>query len=527
MNIFLEQFKKWWEARSFGQRFTLIFLIIAFVGVVTYLFSITNQPDWDILYDDLAPSDAASVAAHLKENGILHRIANEGKTVLVPKEVIAETRLNIAQDDIIKQDVIGLDALDKLPIGLNKEQQTLWRLRMIQGELSRTISVIKGVKSAKVSIAEPERTIFTSEDETPSASVMLTLSPGIKLKQEQIKAIKNLVSHSVARLSPDKVFVSDQSGNALSEDISSSSSSLDDLRISYEKKIEKKIKDLISPLVGNENVTVAVTAEMNFDKTTSQIERYIPTTQNADGNAAGVLVSEQLLGENYTGQDGKAPGGVPGTTSNITNPTYVTSGGDGAGKSSDYTKNSTIKNFEVSKEIKNITYAPGQVERLTVAVAVNKVLTTDEHTEIEKLIKTAAGADVARGDIITVTGMSFAGLDQIEEKRAQLQEQAKMDSLFSAVEAFGPYLLVVVFGGTTLLIFWSLLKRPIEAVAIEEYAEETYDFPDVPDVLEAASIPVIEAKLDPEIERMREEINAFVMNDAAEAARLLLSFIKE
>ena len=62
------------------------------------------------------------------------------------------------------------------------------------------------------------------------------------------------------------------------------------------------------------------------------------------------MISEQINGEKYTGQDGKTPGGVPGTASNITNPTYVANQPGAAGKSSDYNKNSTIKNFEVSKE---------------------------------------------------------------------------------------------------------------------------------------------------------------------------------
>lgn len=526
MNTFFDKVQKWWEERNFSQKFTLVFLLVAFVGILTYLLALSRQPDWDVLYDKISPTDASSVAAHLKDNGVLFRVTNGGETILVPKEILDQTRLDIAEADIIKQDEVGLEELSNIPLGTNQDQQKLWRQRIIQGELARTIQVIKGVQKARITIAEPERSIFVSEDEKPSASVMLQLLPGSKIKQEQVKAIKNLVAHAVPRLTPEDVFVSDQNGNALSEEIANSSSNLDDLRASYERKVEKKVKEVLVKLVGSDNVTVAVNAEINFDKTTAQIERYIPTTQSTDGVASGVLVSEQQLGENYTGQDGAGPGGVPGTASNITNPTYMANAG-GGNKSSDYNKNSTIKNFEVSKEIKNITYAPGQVERLTVAVAVNKVLTSKEHDKIEELVQTASGADTARGDIITVTGMSFAGLEDIDEKKELLKEQAKWDNIYKAIEVFGPYAFLVILGGVPLAILWSLLRKPVEAVAIEEYEEPDYEFPDVPEILEAATIPVIEAKLDPEIERMREEINAFVMNDAAEAARLLLTFIKE
>ena len=166
-------------------------------------------------------------------------------------------------------------------------------------------------------------------------------------------------------LTPENVFVSDQNGIALSDDVQNSGSTLDELKANYEKKIAQKVKKVLTKIAGNDNVTVAVTAEMNFDKTTATIERFIPTAQSTDGTAQGVLVSEQILGEKYSGQDGKGPGGVPGTTSNITNPTYVATNAGGAGKTSDYNKQSTIKNFEVSKEVKKITYASGYFNKLS------------------------------------------------------------------------------------------------------------------------------------------------------------------
>ena len=40
-------------------------------------------------------------------------------------------------------------------------------------------------------------------------------------------------------------------------------------------------------------------------------------------------------------------------------------------------------------------------------------------------------------------------------------------------------------------------------------------------------MPKIEANIDPELERVKMEINDTIMADPAEAARLLVSFIKE
>jgi flagellar M-ring protein FliF len=527
MNNIMEQIKIWWEERSFGQKFSLLFLTVALVAVLTYLFALGKQPDWEILADGLAPTDAAAVASHLKSAGIVYRISDGGKAILVPKEVVDQTRLEIHEADLITQDEEGLEGIGNLPIGLTETFQKLSRQKMLQGEIVRTIKKINGVQNARISIAEPERSIFTSQDDTPTASVMLVLDPGAKIKQEQIKAIKNLVSHSIPRLIPERVFVSDQYGNVLSEELANSGSSLDDLRSSYELKTERKVKEVLLSLVGRDNVSVAVTAEMNFDRTTAKIERYIPTSQNTDGTAAGVLISEQTSDEQYSGKDAKNPGGVPGTASNIADPGYAAADNENANKSSDYNKNSRVKNFEVSKEIKDIIYAPGEVERLTVAVAVNKVLTSEELEKIETLVRTASGADPARGDVITVTDMTFAGIKDIEKKEAALQKDLQMSYYLSIADKVAPYLLILLFGGITLGILWSLIRRPVEVEEMHEIEEPMFDFPEAPEILEAASIPIVEAKLDPEIERMRNEINSFVMNDPGEAARLLLSYIKD
>lgn len=522
----LDNIKNIWNERTFGQKFSLIFLLIAFIAVLTYFLAVSSQPDWEVLYAELSTTDAAAVAEHLKEAGIPYRISNGGQTILVPKNVAEQTAMDVAKEDIITQDAVGLEELSNIPLGLTESQQRLMRQRMLQGELIRTIKVINAVKDVRITIAEPERSVFSSEEDFPTASVMLILKPGMKVSMDQVKSVKNLVAHAIPGLGPDHVFVSDQQGRLLSEEVTGSGSTIDELRSQYERSVEKKVKNVLNKLVGSDNLSVSVTADMNFDRTVSKIERFIPTGETQDGNASGVLISEQIAGEKYTGEAGQAPQGAPGADANVENPQYAATG-NGERKSSDYNKDSIVKNYEVSKEVKNITYAPGDVERLTVAVAMNRVLTTKEQATIEQLVKTAAGVEDARGDIVTVTGMAFAAMEQLEEQKAELAKQAQMDQYLTLFEKLAPYILIVLFGGVAIAIFWSLVKAPVQTAEYEEVIEEDYDYPEVPELLEAASIPAIEAKLDPEIERMRSEINAFIMTDPSEAARLLLTYMKD
>ena len=64
--------------------------------------------------------------------------------------------------------------------------------------------------------------------------------------------------------------------------------------------------------------------------------------------------------------------------------------------------------------------------------------------------------------------------------------------------------------------------------------EETNDYEhystikdELGDLSDIESLPQLEAKLDPELERIKNDLNETILNDAAEATRLLISYIKD
>ncbi len=100
-------------------------------------------------------------------------------------------------------------------------------------------------------------------------------------------------------------------------------------------------------------------------------------------------------------------GGTAGTGSNI--PTY--SGGDGAGGSgnSNYQRKSKEQSVALDKTVSETIVAPGAVNKLNVALLVDKAVPAGRpSSRSSQTIGTAAGIDAQRGDAITVTQMAFA-----------------------------------------------------------------------------------------------------------------------
>lgn len=518
--LLTDDFKKLWGGLDLAQKFGMLALTIVTIVVATYFLVKSMEPNWAVLYTDLSEPDAVSVVENLKKKGYAYKIADDKKTILVPANQKDELRVFVAENDLIKNSNPGFELLDNLELGSTDFKNKLTRQRIFQGELTRSIEKMSGIKSARIQIAEPERSIFEEQDEAPTASVMLILDPGYKLKSSQVKAIKNLVAYAIPRMTPEKVFITDQNGNSLSDENGKNSNDMESFKTNFETDTATKITTVLEKIMGKGNATVQVSADINFDSAKSTIESYIPLGDKGQG----VLTTSQSEDEVYSN-----PGQAAATA-----PAPAAPGG----KNLNYTKQKSSTNYSVSKEIKQVIYAPGAVKRMTIAVAVNKILTNKEKEEIQNLVLSASGADYTRGDVITVSSLQFESI--AEEKAAQDQMQKDLDkdnNIEFWTTKVGPLAVVLILGLTALLVIKGLLKG-IGGGSSATQREEVYNqkafeaqLPtikeDPTDLIENEALPLLEAHLDPELERIRMELNDTILADPAEAAKLLTSYIKD
>jgi flagellar M-ring protein FliF len=517
LSLIANDFKKLWVGLDFLQKLAIIVLVLGTIAAMSYFIAKSTEPTWSVLYSDLQETDALAVTANLKKGGYQYKMSDDKKSILVPSEMKEELRIQVAQSDLIHDSNPGFELLDKMQLGATDFQNKLTRQRIFQGELTRTIEKISGVAKVRVQIAEPERSVFSDKDEEASASVMLILEPGAQLKSDQVKAIKNLVAYSIPRLKPEKVFVADQEGNVLSDDLNKNSSDIESYKSNFEKNASKKITKVLEKIVGYNNVSVEVSADLNFNSTKSTIETYVPL----DGTSDGILNSSQVETETYDKGKDTAPGVKPTPAA--------------GNKAPNYEKKKVFNNYNVSKEIKQVIYAPGSVQRMTIAVAVNKILTTAEKEELKNLVTSAAGANIQRGDTITITSMQFASVEE-DQKNSQemmtaLKQESQVDFWFTKV---GPLVVILILGLSALFIIKALISRPLEGEEVDginQFASEDDELDQLESesqrLLESANIPVIEARLDPELERMKKELNSMILSNPSEASRLLLSYIKD
>ena len=501
--------KKLWNGLDGNQKLGMLILIVITIVAATFFLSKAMEPDWVILYSDLNEVSATSIVEGLKKNGYRYKVSEDHHSILVPSNVRDEMRVFVAENDLIKNEDSGFELLDDMQLGSTDFKNKLTRQRIFQGELTRSIEKIDGVKYARVQLAEPERSIFEDNDAKPTASVVLVLQPGYKIKASQVKAIKNLVAYAVPRMTPEQVFITDQNGNSLSDETSKNSTDMESFKSNLEKDTAKKVSDVLEKIVGKGNVSVQVNADIDFNSAKATIESYIPL----EGKSEGVVTSSQTEVETY-----ENPNNLPNAT-------------DAMRRNLNYSKQKTAINYSVSKEVKQVVYAPGTIKRLSIAVAVNKILTESEKEELRGLIQSASGADFSRGDVISVSGLQFEGATIDKKAQEAFAEQYQKEQMFYFItSSVIPLIIVLILGCFALYILKNFiskmpssrkLERRSQEEIIEQQAEEPEPEEDMP------KIELSKKEVKTQKEQNINELNEAVMAAPEEAAKLLTSFIKD
>ena len=148
--LLFNDMKKLWKGLNVPQRFGLIVLLLATIILSTIFIVKSFEPDLTVLYSDLAESDVATITENLKKNGYSYKISDDKKTILVPASQKDEMRLYVAENDLIQNSNPGFELLDNMQLGSTDFKNNLTKQRIFQGELTRSIEKMEGVKSVRV-----------------------------------------------------------------------------------------------------------------------------------------------------------------------------------------------------------------------------------------------------------------------------------------------------------------------------------------------------------------------------------------
>jgi flagellar M-ring protein FliF len=377
----------------FGFTFAVLF------GLIYIVVKTSNKVEYATLFTQLEPTEAGKIVEKLKEMKVPYKIEDNGSTILVDKTKVYDTRLAIAAEGLPESGVVGYEIFDKTNLGMSEFVQKLNYRRALEGELSKTISSLNGVKKARVHIVIPEKALFEKEQKQPTASVTLQLPGDNTLSKLNIKGIQNLVAASVEGLAPNNVTVVDHRGRIISESDVDPNSVLGKTQTQHEQQIRveqyltNKVQSLLDGVLGPGNSEVRVSAELDFTQIERTVTDYNPEKQAVRSEQSNTQSSRTVDSLQYP---------APNRT---------------------VEQSSTVTNYEIPQTIEKIVNGVGTIKRITVGALINgtyRVVEKDgkkqveyiprseeELKKLEDIVKNAVGYDPNRNDQISIVNVPF------------------------------------------------------------------------------------------------------------------------
>ena len=404
-------------APQVGALLTLAMALTLGVGLIMWAL----RPEFVPLTEQQSRQDALQIMEMLNKSATPYKLDPNTGLVLVPKAQAAEIQLGLAASGLLQRDAVGLELLqEESSLGTSHFTETARYQHALETELSRTISSMRNVESARVHLALPKQSVFVRDREQASASVMIKPLTGRVIEEEQVNAVTNLVASSIPYLQSDQVTIVDQWGRLLSTG-NETGSGINRDQYQYTRRLEKlysdRIVSLLTPIVGAGRVRAIVTAEIDF----SINER---TEENFNPDPLQLRSAESQLQR----KTGAGAAGVPGALTNQP-PEAGTIADDVPGQADADTVNessSELKNYELDKTITHTRQSPGGVRRLTAAVIIDDQITTNEAGEVVRtplgeeelaeytaLAREAIGFDDNRGDSVVLFNRSFQPAEEI------------------------------------------------------------------------------------------------------------------
>ncbi len=518
------------------------------IGIVIFL----NTRPYATLIAGATNEEAGAVLSWLQEQGITNYRMEGTGTILVPEGQAASLKARLLVDQYSQANATPTGYFEQVSaLSTQADRNRAW-LMELQSRMEQTICQFPEVRSATVTInlGEDRGYVLDSNNVVEaSAGVILTMQRGKALTDAQANAIRNYVAYSVAGLKVESVSLEDTEGNDYSGQSTGvgTAAASSALKIKLERQIradfEKQILQALTPIYGENNVSVAVTVEVELgDKTINDYKVTLPQFAE-DGSTEGRgIPGKQFYTYQFLTPDEGAVGGLVGTPSNSELPTYVDPG-DAQAELQSILEERHETEYDNSKTQTQMVITAGTLTKVTATVGIDAK--DCPNADLDAILRGSATAIGLVAPLELENGMTEQQYlsRYITVIHDEFNEPVVPEPEPSGWEALGIPLWVVIAAGAGLLVFAIVLtiilllrgkkrkKQEAEQRAVEELLavampQQTEDGVQLDENGEPVGADVMDLHTERSME-LRQSIRDYVDENMEVAALLIKSWLKE
>jgi flagellar M-ring protein FliF len=254
-----------------SRRQIIVTTSIALTGAVALflLWYLLLRVPFSPAFTNINSNDALTITQELDRLKTPYELADDGATIMVPKNKVDEVRVNILGSDLPLKGAVGFELFNKTDMGLTEFAQKINYQRALQGELARTIMALDQIETARVHLSLPEDGVFEQDRRPAKASITIATKAGGEIDAAVVRGIQQLAAGAVPDLLVANVAILDARGQLLSaatQDVAPLVSTPEQERqLAYEQSLASKIEAAIRKEGVAIPLKVKVTALRSFN----------------------------------------------------------------------------------------------------------------------------------------------------------------------------------------------------------------------------------------------------------------------
>ena len=478
-----------WGRWTMIQRIIFIGIVVAVIGGITALFSVSSSPNMVPVIDAPIRDQAARdrIVMRINQEGVRTAVNSAGLVLVADENTARRMQAILFREDLIPSGTDPWAIFDRERWTITDFERTVNLYRVKTQSLTEHIKAIDDVDDANVTVVFPEKELFRADQNPVTASVIIIPRPGsdITTNRKKVEGIQKILKFAIEGLKDENIVITDQSGNVLNDFagmaamdrlnlIERENKFIQNLEAQYKAKM---LTALQYTFTADRVRDLNVKFEMDMSEKTIDAKEISPVIMKPQTPGLAyddsewresVLVSESVSETIWegTGYNPEGPAGVEGQTP----PAFK----DMQNLYGRMTQSTRTHNQEFNqKQIQEI--RSPQIDRVTVAVNIdgqwkrkhdekgNPVISSDgsierEYTPIsmedlrnvQLLIQDAIGYNLARSDSVTVRNIPFDRTREFGEEDAAYFRKKQMQTT-----------VVVFLSGLTLLLVSFIIFRVV------------------------------------------------------------------
>jgi flagellar M-ring protein FliF len=457
-----EQFKTLWGRWTLIQKLILGGIVAAAITAIVLMVAVSSAPGMIPVIDTpiVNEEQRAAIVTRINAEGVKTQVSASGVVYVEDEATARRVRAILIREDLVPRGTDPWALFDRDRWTITDFERNVNLRRAITTMVTDHIRSLSEIDDANVVIEMPERTLFVSDQNPVTASVIITPKPGsdITTDRKKIEGIQKLLMFAVEGLKPENTVITDQNGIVLND--FAGMAEIDRLaRIEKEIKIvrdtEAKYRaDILRALQVNfssdrvRDLNIKIDMDMSKKSVESQKITPIILKERTPGLSyddseweRSLTLSETTSTTTWkgTGFNPEGPAGVEGQTP----PAYR----DMSNLYGEVTQETRTHNEEFNREAVTEERSP-KIDRISVSVNIDgtwerkrdengkavylpdgrvereyKPVSPEELSKTQALIEGAIGFNAARGDIVRVQNIQIDRSAQFAAEDAALLKQ--------------------------------------------------------------------------------------------------------